>query len=122
MSIVVGVDPVTFNIARVLTAVVLGGIGGLVVLLAGEKLKMSKGLLRPLVAVAALAAGLGAFWAEWASIKLSLGVGIGMMILGASLAFEKDAAKKGAARIGGALVVLVAGTGWLAWNAYLMFR
>jgi len=122
MSITVGVDSVTFNIARVLTAVSLGGIGGIAVMLAGEKVKLSRGLLRPLAAVAALGAGVGSFLAEWASIKLSLCIGLGMMILGASFAFEKGAMKKGVARLGGAILLLVAGAAWVAWNCYLMFR
>ena len=122
MSITVGVDPVTFNIARVLTSAVFAGIGGVVVLVAGEKFKIPKRLLRLLVAVAALGAAIGTFYAGWASIKLSLGFGIGMAILGASMAFEKAAASKGAARLGGALALLATGTAWVAWNAYSMFR
>jgi hypothetical protein len=122
MSITVGVDSVTFNIVRVLTAVSIGGIGGLAMLLAGEKFRISSRLLRPLIAVSALGTGLGAFLAAWASIKLSLCFGIGIMILGASLAFEKGAMKKGVARWGGAIALLAAGASWLAWNSYLMFR
>ena len=122
MSIVVDVDPVTFNITRVLTSAVMGGIDGFVVLLAGEKFKVSKGVMRLLVAIAALAAGFGSFWAGWASIRISLVIGIGMMIVGASLAFEKGSAKKGIGQVAGALALLVTGTSWLGWNSYLMFR
>ncbi len=122
MSIVVDVDPVTFNIARVLTSGVMGGIAGFAVLLAGEKFKVSKGAMRPLVAIAALAAGIGSFWAEWASIKLSLVIGIGMVIVGASQAFEKGSPKNGVGRVAGALALFVTGATWLGWNSYLMFR
>ena len=122
MSITVGVDPVTFNIARVLTSAVFAGIGGVVVLVAGEKFKIPKRLLRLLVAVAALGAAIGTFYAGWALIELSVLFGIGMAILGASMAFEKAAASKGAARLGGALALLATGTAWVAWNAYSMFR
>jgi len=122
MSIIVGVDSVTFNIARVLTSAVIAGIGWLVVLMAGEKFKIPKGLLRILAPVAALSAGLGTFFAGWASIKLSLCVGISMIIVGALLSFEKGATNKSVARLGGAIALLVTGTAWLAWNLYLMFR
>jgi hypothetical protein len=44
------------------------------------------------------------------------------MILGASLAFEKGATTKGAARLLGAIGLLAAGTAWVGWNGYLMFR
>jgi len=122
MSIVVGVDSVTFLISRVLTSAVFVGIGGVVAWMAGEKLRMPKRPLWFLVALVGLGAGLAAFLAEWASIKLSLGVGLGVMILGASLAFEKGAANKGIARLGGAIALLAAGAAWAGWNVYLMFR
>ena len=122
MSITVGVDSVTFLVARVLTSAVFVGIGGLVALLAGEKVKMPKRALWVLVALVGLGAGLASFLAEWASIKLSLGVGLGMMIFGASLAFEKGAMSKGAARLGGAIALLAVGAAWVGWNGYLMFR
>ena len=122
MSITVGVDSVTFLVTRVLTATVFVGIGGVVALVAGEKVKVPKRPLWVLVALVGLGAGLASFLAEWASIKLSLCVGLGMMFAGASLAFEKGAMSKGAARLGGALALLAAGAAWIGWNGYLMFR
>ena len=122
MSITVGVDPVTFFVARVLTSAVFVGIGGLVALLAGEKVKIPKRPLWVLVALVGLGAGLGSFWAGWASVKLSLCIGLGVMIFGASLAFEKSATSKGAARLAGAIALLAGGAAWVGWNGYLMFR
>jgi hypothetical protein len=122
MSITVGVDPVTFFVARVLTSAVFVGIGGLVALLAGEKVKIPKRPLWVLVALVGLGAGLGSFLAEWASVKLSLCVGLGVMIFGASLAFEKGATSKGPARLAGAIALLAVGAAWVGWNGYLMFR
>ena len=122
MSLTVDVDPVTFLISRIITSAVFVGIGATVALMAGEKLKLPKTPLWVLVLTAGLGSGLGSFLAEWASIKLSIGVGLGVMIFGASLAFEKGATNKGAARLGGAFALLAVGTAWSAWNLYVVFR
>ena len=86
MSISVGVDAMTFNIARVLTSAGIAGVVGVFAFMAGEKYKIPDGRLRFLVVVAVLAAGLGAFFAGWASIKLSLLAGICMVLGGVVLA------------------------------------
>ena len=117
MSITVGVDSVTFHISRVLTSAVFVGIGAVVALMAGEKAKIPKSPLWFLVALVGLGAGLATFLAGWASVKVSIGVGLGMMIFGVSLGFDK-----GAARLGGAIALLAAGTAWVGWNIYLMVR
>jgi hypothetical protein len=122
MSITIGVDPVTFLVSRVITSAAFMGIGALVALIAGEKMKIPRLPLRFLVAFVGLGTGLATFLAEWASIKLSILVGLGVMIFGASLAFEKSATRKGAARLAGGIALLAAGAGWVGWNVYLMFR
>ena len=72
MSISVGVDAVTFNIARVLTSALIAGVIGVFVSMAGEKYKIPNRPLWFLVAAAVLGAALGAFFAGWASLKVSL--------------------------------------------------
>jgi hypothetical protein len=122
MSITIGVDPVTFLVSRVITSAAFMGIGALVALIAGEKLKIPRLPLRFLVAFVGLGTGIATFLAEWASIKLSILVGLGVMIFGASLAFEQSATSKGAARLVGGIALLAAGAAWVGWNVYLMFR
>jgi len=122
MSITVGVDPVTFLVARVLTSAVMAGIGGFVALLAGERAKAPKRPLWAAVALVGLGAGLASFWAEWASVKLSLGIGLGVMVVGATLAFERGATTHGPAKRVGAIALFAVGTAWVGWNGYLMFR
>ena len=117
MSVTVSVDPVTLYISRGLTSAVFAGIGAVVALMAGEKAKMPKRPLWFLVALVALGAGLASFLAGWASVKLSIGVGLGMVILGVSLARDK-----GAARLAGGIALLAAGAAWVGWNVYLMVR
>jgi hypothetical protein len=117
MSITVAVDSVTFLISRVLTAAVFVGIGAVVALMAGEKARLPKKPLRFLVALVGLGAGIAAFLAGWASVKVSIGVGLGMMIFGISLGFDK-----GAERRGGPIALLAAGAAWVGWNIYLMIR
>ncbi len=122
MSITVGVDPVTFFVARVLTSAVFVGIGGVLAWAAGEKVKVPKRPLWVLVALVGLAAGLASFLAEWASLKVSLGVGLGAAVLGASLAFDKDgSSNKVATRLMGAALLAVA-VAWVGWNGYVVFR
>jgi hypothetical protein len=122
MSITIGVDPVTFLVSRVITSATFMGIGALVALMAGEKMKIPRLPLRFLVALVGLGTGLATFLAEWASIKLSMLVGLGVMVFGFSLAFEKSATRKGVASIVGGIALIAAGAAWVGWNGYLMVR
>jgi|SRR4026207_1145377 len=121
MSISVGVDAVTLNIARVVTSAAIAGVVGGCAFMAGEKYRIPNGPLWFLVAVAVVVAGLGAFFAGWASIKLSLLAGICMALGGGALALYGFTDKR-AASLGGGIALLAAGTAWLAWILYLMFR
>ena len=122
MSISVGVDAVTFNIARVLTSALIAGVIGVFVSMAGEKYKIPNRPLWFLVAAAVLGAALGAFFAGWASLKVSLLAGICMALGGGVLAFQNGGAYKRAASLAGGIALVAAGLAWLAWNLYLMFR
>jgi hypothetical protein len=121
MSITIDVDPVTYLVSRVLTAGVFVGIGAAIAWMAGEKLKLPNQPLRVVAALVGLGSGLGSFLAEWASIKLSLCVGLTVMIVGATMAFEKQPPKT-LARLAGAITLLAVGTAWVSWNVYVVFR
>ena len=121
MSLEVKVDAVTFIIARVLTAGTMALVGGVLAATAADKLKLVGRLRLPLIYALAIGVGVASFLLGWASVKISIVIGIVIAAAGVALAFDRDAPKMRAAKIGGGVALLAAGTGWVGWNLYLMF-